>query len=500
MSSPQRNSDTEGSEKPVRERLRNTSIAVAATTRNGTVYQSTETAEVADSVPETMPSTEEISTSSTKEVTTTEPFKDATPPREEDQDRGRPSRKRSHEDMGEDTPDEPAPKTRHARKRSRETVEDEQQDVSPDSIISEDHPQNKADTNGTVKTAVPQRVASTNKRPTPASDQDDPTSVVDIASPKSKKSRPDETKLNDASQPPQVAPAQAADSEKPKVDSSAAVVESATEEKKSQELPTALDKPSVEGEQPPTAKPAAIPSTSGFANVSSSSPFGALAGSKSPADQNTSTSAFKASGFGALSNSTPSGFGSLSGPPSKLSSFSSSSAAPAPAAADAAIENDKTTPKTFGGAMGTASGFASAKTGSSSAFSGALGASSSFASAGTGNVSAFGGKSGGVLSPPGGKSGFSSGLGGGFGGGFGGMGGSKLGSFASSGTPGVIGGFSKPARQFGAAPDDEEGEDGSGAEDDAAGEAKPDNDDEKDERFFEQESTYIVHVERSRCL
>lgn len=87
-----------------------------------------------------------------------------------------------------------------------------------------------------------------------------------------------------------------------------------------------------------------------------------------------------------------------------------------------------------------------------------------------------------------GKSAFGSGLGGGFGSL---SGSSKLGSFASSGTPGVIGGASKPLKPFGAPVDDEE-EEGSGADEDDnnnTADAKPDAD-EKDERFFERSSTY----------
>ena len=73
-----------------------------------------------------------------------------------------------------------------------------------------------------------------------------------------------------------------------------------------------------------------IPTTSGFANTSAVSPFGALAGSKSPvkplssfasianSQQNqTSSPAFVASGFAALSNASASPFGALGASPGK---------------------------------------------------------------------------------------------------------------------------------------------------------------------------------------
>lgn len=425
-------SDTEGSEKPVRERLRNTSIA-----------QPVETIEMTEDALKPPP----------KDANTTE--SNGTKPADEDQDRNRPSRKRSHEDMGESEPvDEPVTKTRHARKRSREVVEeDNKEDISPKRKTSGDHTRRTASTNGDSRRPAPTRVASTNKRPAaPPVDENEEALSGHDSSPKSKKTKSDNANVESAQHP---APA----------------------EPEAEAIPSVpADKPMTEAHEPAEedkAKPPAIPPTSGFANASASSPFGALAGNKSPTDQQTTTSAFTSSGFGSLAGKSTSGFGSLSGSAPKLSSFASSGTTAFNAAADSKkTENDKPATSAFGGALGASSPFASAGIGSPSVFSGTSG--SAFASTGK---SAFGG---------------------GLGGGFGGLGGSKLGSFASSGTPGTIGGSAKPTKPFGASADADEGEDGSGGEEDDATTAPEEakfEDSEKDQRFFAQESTWPLSID-----
>ncbi|KAI4750339.1 hypothetical protein E4T44_14939, partial [Aureobasidium sp. EXF-8845] len=204
----------------------------------------------------------------------------------------------------------------------------------------------------------------------------------------------------------------------------------------------------------PTAK---IPAGSGFANTSASSPFASLATAKSSSEQpQPATSAFASSAFGALAGSSTSAFGAL-GQSKTLSSFASPGSTPAPE------DGVKPAPSAFGGLSSAASPFASA--GSSGFGSGASGFGSS-------------------------ASGFGK-LNNGFGGGFGGLsGGSKLTSFASSGTPGVIGSSTKVGiTAFGAPADDEEEQSGEDGEDDA-GVKSPKlivDEDKKDERFFEQD-------------
>lgn len=429
MSSSPPNSDVEGHEKPVREKLRNASISVLNGPSGSVLGDSTATA----------PS-EEIE--------------------ETAKPRGRPSKKRSHDDIAEEAKDEPATKSRHARKRSRDDDQDDQHTSSDDRTkptsshhqtsakrhSSHEHSRtrDRSRINGAPKDGSPKRQTSAHKRPATPTDDDEPaTTESHLKSPRTKKSRPDETEPVPDLPMKQHVPA--------------------TEDKK--DAGEATDE-KEQGPQPKsTIKSPTIASTSGFANASAASPFSALAGSKSPTDSS-APSAFKASGFGALAASNASGFGSLSGTAPKLSSFASSSPSPLAASADAAkTEDGKPGAKTFGGALGASSPFAAAGAGTS-AFS---------ATSGTGFASK-------------GKGGFGSGLGGGFGG----LGGSKLGSFASSGTPGVIGGGSsiKPAaKTFGAPADDDEAEEGSGEDDDETGDdSKAAGDDEKDGRFYEQDS------------
>lgn len=91
-----------------------------------------------------------------------------------------------------------------------------------------------------------------------------------------------------------------------------------------------------------------------------------------------------------------------------------------------------------------------------------------------------------------GSSGFGTLGGGGFGSGFGGAGG-KLTSFGGGSGPKIVGLSDKPAKPFGAAKEEKEEEEGSGDEDGDADKEKvlsPTNEeDEKDERFFEQDGT-----------
>lgn len=371
-------SDTEGGERPLRERLRNASIKGAAQTTNTT----------------------------------------ATSQPEPEKPRAKLQRKRSHEDV-ENLEDEPAHKSRQARtnKRSREN--------SPEDKIVEQSGKRRSDElerdDEPVAVDPPQPLA-------PSGSTVDTTETDDLTksdeSPKTKRSRVEETTSTDT-----------------------------TSQTASDAKATIEPEGNTTGESAQQAKPTTkIPAGSGFANTSASSPFASLATTKSPSEQpQPATSAFASSAFGALAGSSTSAFGAL-GQSKTLSSFASPGSTPAPGE-----DSTKPAPSAFGGLSSTASPFATA-------------GSSGFGS---------------------GASGFGK-LGNGFGGGFGGLGGgSKLTSFASSGTPGVIGSSTKTGiTAFGAPADEEEEQSGDDGEDES-GVKSPKlivDEDKKDERFFEQDS------------
>lgn len=202
--------------------------------------------------------------------------------------------------------------------------------------------------------------------------------------------------------------------------------------------------------------------------------------SKSPPAPSTSGSAFAASGFGSLSNSTTSGFGTLSGS-QPLSSFASGGP-PSKTSEKPSTDASKPSPSVFGGSLGATSAFASsekpAETASKSAgpvFGGSLGATSAFGGAGS-STSAFNASSGF------GSLGASSG--------FGALSGAKLSTFASNaGTSSLTG---KTAPKAAISNDVEDGEVDSGEEDNA-GVAGQEND-VQDERFYQQNRMYRLQV------
>ncbi|EME79512.1 uncharacterized protein MYCFIDRAFT_79429 [Pseudocercospora fijiensis CIRAD86] len=211
-----------------------------------------------------------------------------------------------------------------------------------------------------------------------------------------------------------------------------------------------------------------LPPGSAFGNASSASPFGALAGSKSPsAEAQTSASAFSSSAFGALAASSSSGFGALgktTGGPGVGGGFGSGAKSPLNTK-----ENDK--PPSTGG------------------FGGALGQQSAFSAAGS-SGSGFGSSSSGFLSL-GSKSasGFGSSLAGATGGsGFGSLGGGGLSSFASGKPTAPFGVSAKSAKPFGAKNDEDEDDGGDDEEDDRSGMKSPlsQEEEKQDERFYEQ--------------
>lgn len=347
------------------------------------------------------------------------------------QSRGQLQKKRSYEEIdGEHTKDAAsAPAKHHTRKRSRDSTAEEDQlnngrrKVSGERARNGDHTA-EADM---VHQTEPESVSKTPKATTPeaAAEAQTGTTVEDLASPKTKRSR----LLSDT-------PA------------------AKTEDSKSN------------GSQPSTqpASTTKIPPTSGFANASATSPFGALAGSKSPEPQ-TSASAFAASGFGALSGSSASGFGSVAAANSSSGFGSGGTFATGAKSALSAKENETSKPSAFGGALGQSSGLSGAGSGTSAFGSGA---------SGFGKIGSASG-------------GFGSALGGA---GFGSLSGGGLSSFASGGkAPAPLGGSSKASKSFGAPPaeDDDKSEDGGDAEDGTGMKSPLAAEEEKqDERFYEQ--------------
>lgn len=220
-------------------------------------------------------------------------------------------------------------------------------------------------------------------------------------------------------------------------------------------------------------------SSASGANTSVVSPFGALAGSKSPesstrifgnntskAQPQTSASAFASSGFAALSGSTKSPFGTLD--PSSTTSNVSPFGAVKPAQAalsgfggSSANTSETTSRGGFGGATTTAttSGFGS--TGAS------ISGSSGF---GTLGDSAFGA---------------------GFGSAFGG--GARLTSFAAPSGDANLGGGA-PVRAFGARGEDEVDEDNEDNGEDGEDDSKANGVQKTDARFHQQEGTCASSV------
>lgn len=219
-----------------------------------------------------------------------------------------------------------------------------------------------------------------------------------------------------------------------------------------------------------------IPTTSGFANTSAVSPFGTLARSKSPVkplssfastansqQPQTSSPAFAASGFAALSNASASPFGALGGSPGKglkSPSFSPPSLS-SPFALTGKPSEEAAKPSGFAALSPKATDVPKSVFGSSSV-SGFGGFGSS-----TGFVSSFGG-------------------------------GSKLASFAAAEGDAILG--STAVKPIGTTAEDDETQDGEDARDDDNLERGLDND-EPDPRFQVQEGRFqnsdtIHHYER----
>ncbi|CAK4032738.1 nuclear export Yrb2 [Lecanosticta acicola] len=338
------------------------------------------------------------------------------------------SRKRSHDDMDDPEETGSTDSKSFAAKRSRSTTRGKNDGDNGQRKISGERPRN-GDESLDETAEVPIAANGTVPRPgTPevTGEKREGSEVETVTSPKTKRSR---------------------------LLSSTTAVESTLQEE---------NKAGASEDQPDDKHNAAaeeeskIPPTSGFANSSAVSPFGALAGSKSPTEEKqTSSSAFASSGFGALAGASTSGFGAIG----KGSGGFGSGGNFATGSKSAPKESDK--PGAFGGSLGQRSAFSAAGSGSG------------FGSSASGFGSLGGPSSGG----------FGAGIGGT---GFSSLGGGGLTSFASGKTAAPLG---KPAKPFGApADDDAEEEEGADEEDKAGAKSSLATEEEKqDERFYAQE-------------
>lgn len=354
--------------------------------------------------------------------------------------RGRIQRKRSFEEVEpeQSEPAASAPSKLHNRKRSRDSTAEEYALNNGQRKTSGERSRSGDETEGNG--ARSNDGLNSPRSTTPDLGTDKESAAEAVASPKTKRSRLHST---------------SADPEATVAESSGLTTSSALIDKSN--ASTAESK--TDASQGLAGK---IQPGVGFANSSSSSPFGALAGSKPPSAE-TSSSAFASSKFGALAGSSSSGFGALgntTGGPGLGGGFGSGTKSPL-------ASTNKAAPETSG-----------------SAFGGALGQQSSFATAQSG--SAFGSGASGFASLGGVSSG---GFGGGLGGtGFGSLGSGGLSSFAS-GKPAPAASSSKLAKPFGAAANLEDAEDGGDEEDDGAGFKSPlsQDSDKQDERFYAQD-------------
>ncbi|KAK0268174.1 hypothetical protein LTR35_015720 [Friedmanniomyces endolithicus] len=416
-------SDTETAERPVREQLKKASIA---------------------GLP---------SESQAPQAASQDPMA-AGEPAGENGSRGRLQRKRSFEDV-EDDHGEPTSISeiarQHTRKRSRDSTVEE---------VKLNNGRNGSDEQAReVVEAAPSHTEASHsvdvpserpRTPKPALDMHEEAITEAFASPKTKRSRLHSSSVDDKGVG--VAPSSAHD--------------------------TAADKSAPA--QSTTAKAAAaegstteVPPTSGSANTPVVSPFGALAGSKTPVPEapQTSSSAFTSSGFGSLAGSTSSGFGAIGKSTGGFGADGGFATGGRSTRADPRKEDVKpdTSASTFGGALGQKSAFTAAPT-----------LSSGF---GSGSSSGFG-----TLG-----NGFGSGLGGGLGNSpFGGATGGGLSTFSSSKSAAPLGGRSKltSPKPFGAPAEEEENGDEDGGEEDSSSIRSPavlsQDGDKQDERFYAQ--------------
>ncbi|KAF2484824.1 hypothetical protein BDY17DRAFT_351697 [Neohortaea acidophila] len=413
-------SDTEASEKPVREQLKKASISKTALADATTASEGQEQEEQSQEG-----HSDEVENGGGN--------------------RGRPQKKRSFDEAADDEAEEKATSStrQHTRKRSRDSTAEEEE-LNNGSRKSSDRPRDSSQIGEKDPANGHLRAPSTARQRTPdhAGEKRADAPTEQMASPKTKRSRL-------------------------QVESDEALTNTTAKSTKDDD---------AEKSEPPAEKSnAKIPAGSGFANTSTSSPFASLAGSKSPAsDSQTSTSAFAASGFSALTGST-SGFGAIgksSGGFGAGGSFATTS---------------KSTTLTEGSKQDADK----TKSPSSSAFGGALGQQSAFSSAGTGTgtgLSTFASGASG-FGKLGGSGGFGSTFGGGSG--FGGLGSGGLTTFASGKPSASLLSSSKATKPLGAPADDAEDAEDAGEDPgpDDSGFKSPisQTSDKQDERFYAQD-------------
>jgi Ran-binding protein 3 len=391
---------------------------------------------------------------------------------------GRLEKKRSHEDMEEGAAEEDNT-TQHARKRSRDgraeiadpaavkrrvaengsgdKAESASKAQLDDAELKNEQVSTSASTDETTTDAKPleekhhvggeiaqpelAKGASLKRPGTPETklEADSEAAIKSITSPKSKRSRHDESLITDKGMNGDAAKAQSTADEDPgKIDS-------------------AKDAASDPISAKDTSAASALPTKSGFGNASSASPFGALAGNNTSAESKASSSnSFQQSGFASLAGKPLSGFGSLGATSGGLSSFASG------ATGTKASDTEHAKPlSTFGGALGQKSAFGAASAGGGSVF-------------GSGTS----------------KGGFGSGFGGtGFGSLASASGG--LSSFASGKPAATSASKAKPAKPFGAPADDDDEDDDNDNDDEDESDVKEGlsaDPEEADPRFFAQEA------------
>ncbi|KAK8218963.1 hypothetical protein IWZ01DRAFT_538514 [Phyllosticta capitalensis] len=394
---PAGNSDNEGSERPVREKLKNTTI----------------TAPPAQTTDADQPMTEPQA-----------PTKDAQSESPNDSDgerRGRNRRKRSFDDIGEENKDLKVDKP--SRKRSRDSNVVDKPGIQRRKTSGEKD-EATAESNGAdKKSRTPSSSGNSDRKP--------------LMSPKGKRNREefeDEDSKVSVIPPEEEIKAKVTKDEQPKL-------------KKHRESNSPEAEPSKESE--PQKTESKIPKTSGFSNTSTTSLFAALAASKSSSSSpqpQTSDSAFKASGFGALATSSTSGFGALGSTAKPTASVFGGAASPAK-------------PSITGLSGGTTSSFGGVSSDGKSSFGSTAPPASAFGALGGGpKLSGFGGGSG-----------------------------PKLTSFGGGNGPKIVGLSEKP-KAFGAPG---EGDDDAGSEDEGSGDKDKAlnvaEEEPKDERFFEQD-------------
>ncbi|TKA81815.1 hypothetical protein B0A49_00579 [Cryomyces minteri] len=445
-------SDVESGERPVREKLKKTSIA---TLPDNIRPQSREDVD--------MPYANGVGIAG--EVFSEEAINQ----RSVNTERGRLSRKRSLEDLeaGNAELESAAKPGKHVRKRSRDVDPGEKEyelgrrKTSVESAVHEEDETPSIDAEAIMETDKTLMTSSNDALTSVLTSENiDEESRERVVSPKNKRSRDQfQNDQKEVSRPTTERNGEGGTSSdgNNEEENSGSIPDTPVEPKTKRHRDSASPRQS-DGEEEEKKSQTEIPVSRGFADTSDVSSFAALAGSKPPfAQPQTSPSAFASSGFGALASSKTSGFGALGNTVGSTSPFGAISGAGKPAGSSFASSSTTTIEPAKSGGFG---GLSTAST-----------------------MPTFGNVGGSGFGP--GASGFSK-IGGGFGGGFGSVSGGNLSSFASKTGSGILGLSDKPARAFGAAPEEDD-EEGSGADEDDGEIKSPRGEEEKkDRRFFEQ--------------